>query len=820
VICAPPGSGKTTRVPRFLYDAGFAAPGEILILEPRRLAARLAAARVAAELDETPGTTVGYSIRFENVEGPRTSIRFMTEAILARRITQDPTLTGISVVILDEFHERHLATDLALALVRRVREERRPDLRIIVMSATLDTAAVSAYLADAPVLWAEGERFETTFDYDDKPSVEPLHEKVRASVSRMLRERPEGDILVFLPGAAEIRQAAAALEPLAIRHNAVVLPLHGDLSADEQSMAVEPQASRKVILSTNVAESSITIPGVTAVVDSGLARVAGHSSWTGLPTSAIRRISRASAAQRAGRAARTGPGHVVRLYTRQDFNSRPEYDVPEIRRADLSETLLILRGAGIADPAAFPWFDAPLKPALEAAEKLLARLGAVNARGQLTDSGRRMLAFPAHPRLSRLILEGERLGVGEDACTMAALLSERDIRLEARAGLRTGQSSAARRASSSDLLELLERFENAERAQFRIPRLTSDGLDWRTAARVQRARRQLQKSVRRAERPSGSAVETDEALRVATLVAFPDRVARRRKPRSAELLLAGGGEALLSTASVVHNAELMVAIDAEEREWRGGRESGVLIRLASAVEPEWLAALFPEVLTETTELNWNASGGRVDEVRRTRYDQLILEERTRPAPPSEEAGRLLSEAVLARGFDLFRDSATLPSLLARLELLASSLPEAGLPRVDEEEIRGVVRCVCAARRALSEIGQISVADSVLENLTGKQRDLLRRETPERVTLRSGRAVKVHYESGKPPWIESRLQDFFGMTETPCILSGRVSIVVHLLAPSGRPVQVTRDLAGFWQRHYPGIRRELKRRYPKHAWPEV
>jgi ATP-dependent helicase HrpB len=820
VLCAPPGSGKTTRVPRFLHDTGFADSGEILILEPRRLATRMAAARVAFELDETPGRTVGYSIRFENVEGPQTRIRFMTEAILARRIIQDPKLSGISAVILDEFHERHLATDLALALVRRVRNERRPDLKLIVMSATLDTASVAEYLGNAPVLSGEAERFETTFDYDEKPSAQPLHERVRASVSRLIRAGPEGDILVFLPGAAEIRQAAAALEPVAARHRLMVLPLHGDLSAEEQSRAVEPQAARKVILSTNVAESSITIPGITAVVDSGLARVAGHSSWTGLPITSIRRISRASAAQRAARASRTKAGHVVRLYTRQDFNSRPEYEVPEIKRADLSDTTLMLRGAGIQDPATFPWFDAPLKPALDAAESLLVRLGAVSPNGNLSDTGRRMLAFPTHPRLSRLILEGERLGVGAAACTLAALLSERDIRLESRSELGRRQSSSLHRSASSDLLELLDRFGEAEAEHFNSSTVGSAGLDRRVTVRVERSRRQLQKFLRRSARPPAGIDEIEESLRIATLVAFPDRVAKRRTPHSAELLLAGGGEARLSRASIVHSAELMVAIDAEEREWRGGRDSAVLIRLASAIESEWLAALFPALLIETTELAWNDSAGRVEEVRRTRYDQLVLEERTRPAPASEETSRLLAEVALARGFDLFRDATALPTLLARLELLSASLPEAHFPHVGEEEIRRAIRLACTNQRSLSDIKGISLTDSLLDNLSGKQRELLRREAPERITLKSGRSVKVHYGSGKPPWIESRLQDFFGMTETPSVASGRVPVVAHLLAPNGRAVQVTRDLTGFWERHYPGIRRELQRRYPRHAWPEL
>ncbi len=447
VICAPPGTGKTTRVPRALFMAGFAETGEILILEPRRLAARLAAARVAEEFGESPGQTVGFSIRFENVWGPRTRIRFLTEGVLSRRIIADPELSGVSTVILDEFHERHLATDLAFAFLRRLQTRQRPDLKLVVMSATLDAGPVAEFLGGDALRISEGSPFQVSLEYEERPEERPLHDKVAAAVSRLVQTGLDGDVLVFLPGAAEIRMAAEALQPLAARARLMVLPLHGDLTAAAQARAVQPSEQRKIILSTNVAESSVTIPGIAAVVDSGLARMSGHSSWSGMPVLSLAKVSRASATQRAGRAGRTRHGRVLRLYTRFDFDSRPEQDLPEIRRADLAEPVLTLHGAGITDVRAFRWFEPPADAAMVAADDLLIRLGAIETSGTLTETGRRMLRYPLHPRLARLVAEGERLGAADSSCLIAALLSERDIRLGERSSWNRSAASKAARST-------------------------------------------------------------------------------------------------------------------------------------------------------------------------------------------------------------------------------------------------------------------------------------------------------------------------------------------------------------------------------------
>jgi ATP-dependent helicase HrpB len=822
VITAPPGAGKTTRIPRALYDAGFAQHGEILILEPRRLATRLAAARVAQELGEKLGETVGYSIRFENVAGPRTRIRFLTEAILARRMVQDPGLEGVSAVILDEFHERHLATDLALALLKRLQTKKR-GLKIIVMSATLDTGPITSFLSNAQPLRISGSPFDVEVDYEEKAFDRPLHDKIASTVLKLSRSGLDGNVLVFLPGSAEIRRSAEALQPIAERLGSDLIPLHGDLPSSEQARAIEPSERKKIILATNVAETSITIPGIAAVIDSGLARVAGHSPWSGFPTLSTMKISKSSAKQRAGRAGRTQSGRVIRLYTRQDFESRPEHEIPEIKRADLTETALLLHGAGLGDVRSLPWFEEPPNSSIEAAETLLLRLGATDTAGQITQTGIRMLKFPVHPRLSRLIVEGIRLNVAAESALLAALLSERDIRMGTRtsfgpktANIRTGDSG------KSDLLELLDCFREAEATNFQPQRIFEIGLDSGAVQAVRRAQRQLQRFLPTKSRASNSSPENEEeGLLIATLAAFPDRVAKRRKATSREFLLAGGGTAVLSPSSVVHNPMFAVAVDAEERREKTPNDRiGTVVRIASAIEIEWLAGLFPEAICERTELTWNGRAGRVDQFSCTSYYQITLEEKTIPAPPSDEASQILASVALDHRFSDFRDALALPIFLARLSLIAGHFPGEQFLEIGDREIQETVEALCRGKRSLEELTHLSILDSLADRLTGHQRSLLAREAPERIKLKAGRSIKIHYEPAKPPWIESRLQDFFGMSATPAICAGRVPLTIHLLAPNGRAVQVTGDLAGFWQRHYPSIRKELQRRYPKHSWPEL
>ncbi len=750
VIEAPPGAGKTTRVPPVLLDM---LRGQVLVLEPRRLAARLAAGRVAHERGERLGETIGYQVRFEEVEGARTRLRFLTEGILTRRLISDPLLAGVDAVVLDEFHERHLETDLALALLRRLQRTRRPDLLIVVMSATLDAAPIATYLGDCPILRSEGKLFDLSVAYQPYSAL-PLEKQVASALEALIAGSPSGDVLVFLPGAKEIRRAERELRPCASQNDLLLLPLYGDLSAAEQDRAVSPAPQRKVILSTNVAESSITIDGVTAVIDSGLARIASDSPWSGLPTLEVARIGKASATQRAGRAARTAPGRVIRLYTLDDFHRRRDQDPPEILRRELSELCLTLRAMGTNDPLDLQWLDAPPTAAVARAEELLDRLGATG------DRARQMAGYPLHPRLARLVMDARERGAGEEGCRAAAALS------------------SGARASSCDLMSLIDSpFDPVTQRHF--------------------------EQIRRIVRPSKSSAHEPHALALSILTAFSDRAARRRKDN--QLLLASGGSAVLGCDAQV---EFLVAVDIEDRT----EQALPLVRMYCAIQPDWLLDLFPDRVKERAGVEWNRSAERVEAVSALLYENLVLEETRSGALDPEQAAELLAEKALEAGIEHFVDRAELQQFLARVEFASGHAPIAKL------DTSAAFRELCRGLKSFAELKSAGASlIPALERRAGAR--LLNEIAPSRVRLPNGRQTKVNYEANKPPWIASRLQDFFGMRETPRIANGKVALVVHLLAPNKRPVQTTTDLTGFWQRLYPQVRRELSRRYPKHAWPE-
>lgn len=753
VIEAPPGAGKTTRVPPALLDI---VRGDVLVLEPRRLAARLAPRRVAEERSEKLGLTVGYQVRFEQVAGAGTRLRFLTEGILTRRLISDSALASVDAVVLDEFHERHLETDLALALLHRLQRTKRPDLKIVVMSATLHAAPIAAYLGGCPALRSEGRLFD--LDIVHQPySALPLEKQVAAALEMLLAtptHQVEGDILVFLPGAAEIRRTGRECRAIAAKCGLLVLPLYGDLPPAEQDRAIAPASQRKVILATNVAESSITIEGVTAVIDSGLARIASDSPWSGLPKLDVARISKASATQRAGRAARTAPGRVIRLYTLDDFHRRREQDQPEILRRELSELCLTLRAMSIDDPLKLHWLDAPPEAAVNRAEHLLSRLGAVGRRaGELA-------RYPLHPRLARLVVDATERGAAEEGCRAAAILS------------------SGARMTSSDLLAILDTsFDPVTQRHF--------------------------EQIRRLVKPATPRAHDTHALALSVLRAFPDRVARRRKDN--QLLLASGGSALLEGET---RAEFLVAIDIEDRSER----ALPLVRLYCAIEPAWLLDLFPDRVTERAGVEWNRSAERVEAVSALLYDGLVIEETRSGAPDPEQAAAMLADRALEAGIERFLDREELQQFEARVAFAAE---HASIPKVDVE---AAFHELCRGLKSFAELKSAGPSlIPAMEQRAGPR--LLNEIAPARIRLPNGRQPKVNYESGKPPWIASRLQDFFGLRETPRIARGQVPLVVHLLAPNKRPVQTTTDLAGFWQRLYPQLRRELSRRYPKHAWPE-
>jgi ATP-dependent helicase HrpB len=804
VLRAPTGAGKTTRVPPALLDADLAGAGRILLMEPRRLAARAAARRMSAERGTRLGDDIGYHVRFDRQAGSNTRIVAVTPGILLRLLQDDPFLESAGVVLFDEFHERGLESDLALGLVRLLQQTVRPELRIVVMSATLAVEAVAAYLDNCPIVAAEGRLHPVEVSYDPRPRDRPLPETVATAVGRVL-DRTDGDVLVFLPGLAEIRHTARALDTAAQQRDLAVLPLHGDLPPEQQDAALLPLPRRKIVLATNVAETSVTVEGVTAVVDSGLARLLLYDPAVGLDRLKLTPISRASADQRAGRAGRTQPGLCVRLWSEISHRARPEQTEPEIRRVDLAGAALQLLALGEKDVLRFPWLGPPPEATVAQALALLRRLGAV-ADETLTDLGRTLVKLPVHPRLGRLLIEGGRRGQAERAALAAALLAERDPFVRS---LEPAKETRRPRTRSDvlDRVEALEEFERTGRTA------TAHGTLNRAAARfVLHARDQLVRSLRAETRTTDRAAgDADEAILRSLLVAFPDRVVRRREPGGRRGVMVGGRGVCLAPSSGVTEPELFVGIDVD-----AGRTE-TLVRLASGVQRDWLRS---EQVHVATEVAFDEETERVTARRRLRYDDLLLEETPAARPDDEETARVLCAAAVARLERVLPpDDSAAGSFLRRVRCLRQWMPELGLPAFNDAELRDLLPWLCPGKRSFEELRRADWLAAMQGRLTHQQTQAVEREAPEGLEVPSGSRLALTYELGRPPVLAVRIQEMFGLRDTPRVAGGRVRVLLHLLAPNYRPQQVTDDLASFWENTYPVVRKELRARYPKHAWPD-
>jgi len=821
VLVAEPGAGKTTRVPPAILRAGLLTTDHpaLVLLQPRRVAARAAAARIAEENGWAVGREVGYQVRFERRIGPETRLRVVTEGILTRQLLADPFLEGVGAVVLDEFHERSLHTDLALALLREVREAVRADLILIVMSATLDAGPVAQFLGNCPILRVPGRTFPVAIEHAP-PSPAPLPGRVAAAVARAVEGDAPGDVLVFLPGVEEIRRSARELEPLAARAALLVLPLHGRLPAEDQDRALRPAPAglRKVILATNVAETSLTIDGVGTVIDSGLARFAGFDPARGLDRLELGRISRASAAQRAGRAGRTGPGRCVRLWSPREGRGMPEFDAPEVRRVDLCATVLALRSWGHIDPARFPWFEPPPAGHLAGAERLLAMLGAVEAEGgPITPIGRRLLAWPVHPRLGRLLDAAAGQGALRAGAALAALLSERDLVLP------RGPEAGPRRADPvargrSDLLVRLDALNEAERRRF-APGLRDSGIDPRGARQVVQVANDLLRSVRRDDRGRGEPGPSfdDETLLRLVLLAYPDRVARRRAEGGPTAVMVGGRGVRLEPGSVVREAEFFLALD--PRDDRRGGATEARVGIASEVQLAWIEEAFPGAIRRERAARYDEERGRVVGLNRLWYRDLILREDAHAAVDPAEAGAALAEALAPRAREFVRQDEAAAAWLDRLDCLRGWMPEAAWPELADAELAEVVAGACQGKRTLDEVRRVPILPPLKAEVPYSQALLMDELAPETIVVPSGNRIRLTYEPGRPPVLAVRLQELFGWAETPRVAGGRVPVLLHLLGPNFRPVQVTDDLRSFWSNAYFQVRKDLRSRYPKHSWPE-
>jgi ATP-dependent helicase HrpB len=821
VVVAPPGSGKTTRVPPAIVRSGLLSPEHpvTLVLQPRRVAARASAARIADERGWSLGTEVGYHVRFDRRFSPATPLRFLTEGILTRQILADPFLESVGAVVLDEFHERNLHSDLALALLREVRREVRPDLVLVVMSATLDAGPVARFLDDCPIVRSQGKTFAVAVEY--RPTHRPASAEALVPVIEELLVDPRetGHILVFLPGMAEIRRTEKRLQAAAARAGAVVLPLHGSLSADDQDRALRPGPRRKVILSTNVAETSLTIDGVTTVIDTGLARIVRYDAERGIDRWELARVSRAAADQRAGRAGRTGPGRCIRLWSEREQRGLSDFEQPEIHRVDLCATVLALHAWGVAEPARFAWYEAPGAERLAAAERLLGMLGGLaGAPPRITPSGSAMLALPVHPRLARLLLAARHEGRDQDGAAVAALLSERDIRARDRS---TGPGFPTNRqrvpGSRSDVLDQLDMLAEAEASRF-APSLRSRGIDPTAARQVAFLRDDLagRDRGRREQGARTGGPHDDDAVLRWLLLAYPDRVVKRRGVERTGVMVGGRG-VRLGPESSLGDAELYLALDARE-----DRRAGLLeaqVSLASTVTLEWLEALFPDAVRRERPIQYDEPRRRVVCAHQLWYHDLLLREDFSATVNPDDAGLVLAEALRDRAASIVRADPDAALWLARLSFAAQALPELSWTEFTDEVLAEVLTSICQGKTSLDEVEQAEFVPFLQGRLAPSEFRELAESAPISLTVPSGRQVRLTYELGRPPILAARIQELFGWTETPRLARGRAPVLLHLLAPNNRPVQITSDLKSFWTTAYHQVRKDLRGRYPKHAWPE-
>jgi len=893
VLQAPTGSGKSTQVPQMLLKHGLLGGRQVVVLQPRRLAARLLAARVARELGVELGREVGYQVRFENVTSEVTRIKFETEGILLRQLIQDPTLRGVQAVIFDEFHERHLYGDITLARALDIQEQHRPDLLIAVMSATLDAGALENYLSQCrsrreeahssreksqslltspptvqtgslfscSVLSSEGRTYPVEIEYLPRrlgPNSPPVWELAADAFANHVRSGERGDALVFMPGGFEISQTIEAIRHTPESKGYLLLPLHGELPPRDQDAAVARYDQPKIVVSTNVAETSITIDGVRLVIDSGLARIPRYDANRGINTLLIEKISQASSDQRAGRAGRTAPGRCIRLWSQQEHDERAPHELPEIKRLDLAEVVLTLKAAGVEDLRKFRWLEKPDEISLTHAEELLldlgalkmgsaaapaaavsapltatsdartpnvsdeasdtAREGACAPQTQITELGRRMLAFPVHPRYSRMLLAAQEYGCVHQACLVAALTQGRDLLLRGVGReVQSDREDLLGEQATSDFWILMRAWTFALKNQFRLEACRKLGIHAVTARQVGPLLDQFLRIAKDEGLDTQPREVKDEALQKCVLIGFSDRVARRLDQGTLRCELVHGRRGLLARESVVQHSPLFVAAEVREVEGRD-REVNTLLSLATAIEADWLRELFPEDMQSELRVRFDPTARRVQAAELLRFRDLALSAKRVEPPPAEAAARLLADEILAGRLLLPNWDHSVEQWLLRLRLLCRHCPELQLPPITDDDRKHIIEQLCHGAVSYKDIKEREVKPVVRSWLSEAQRQLLDKHAPERLSLPNGRTPKVTYEAGDAnPHVALRIQELYDVTQTLRIALGRVPVLVHILTPGMKPVQITQDLANFWREHYPRIKSELQRKYPKHEW---
>jgi len=779
VLVAPPGAGKTTRVPLVLLDESWAKEKKILVLEPRRLAARAAAARMASTLGEQVGDTIGLRVRFGSKVSKRTRIEVVTEGVFTRFVLDDPSLDGIAAILFDEFHERSLDADLGLALAREAQQGLRQDLKLLVMSATLDGARVASLLGDAPVVESEGRAFPVATRYLGRDSRAPIERQVAQAVERALRAET-GSLLVFLPGAGEIRRTETLLKERVADAHVDIVALYGALDAREQDRAISVPlpGRRKVVLATSIAETSLTIEGVRVVIDSGLSRVPRYEPNVGLTRLETVRVSRAAADQRRGRAGRTEPGVCYRLWDEPQTGSLEPFTRPEILSADLSSFVLDLAQWGTAEPAKLAFLDAPPSAALSEARTLLAELGAIDSKGRITEEGRKLRALPLPPRLARMVVDAAAEGAGEIAASIAAIVTERGL-------------------GGSDV-DLHHRLENFRRDRSRrADDARAMGKRWAEMAGGLR---------RKSECSPGSLLA----------LAYPDRIAKSRGNGSGAFLLANGRGGIVDPASPLAREPFLAVAEIT------GAAVASRIALAAPIALTEIEARFAAQIEDSETVTFDTSTGSLRARRSRRLDGLILSEQTRPVAPDAASARLLAEGIVRLGVHKLPWSKAQLQFRNRVNFLRRAeggewpdLTDSALARTPDEWLAPFL----SGKTALSQIGADDLAAALETLLPWALRKRLDTEAPTHFGAPSGSQVPIDYEAEEGPKLAIRVQELFGLGMHPTIAGGRVPLLIELLSPAHRPVQVTRDLPGFWRGSYKDVKSDLRGRYPKHPWPD-
>jgi len=842
ILTAPTGSGKSTQVPQFLLDSrpSNLDPSQIVVLQPRRLPTRLLAGWVASSRGGKVGDEVGYQIRFDDVTSSRTRIRYVTEGVLLRQMLTEPNLTGISAILFDEFHERHLYGDITLARALQIQESSRPDLLIVVMSATLDVAGVEKYLAPCTVLESQGRTFPVHLEYLPRPVGDmPVWDIAAEELDR----RFDGDALIFMPGAYEINRTVQAVRD---RHGSrfIVLPLHGDLPVNDQDAAVARYAQPKVVVATNVAETSLTIDGVRLVIDSGLARIPRYDPQRGINTLLIEKISRASADQRAGRSGRTAPGICLRLWTEREHDGRAAQELPEIKRLDLAEVVLTLKASGVGDVKNFRWLEPPDPKALQRAEDLLMDLGALaypspesspsglgrgaqhpvpsplGGEGQgagpsssITPLGRRMLAFPMHPRYARMLLAAAEFGCVRPVALIAALTQGRSL-LTRGEGRQVGDArdELFGGETASDFFVLMRAWRFADRNGYDLGRCRKLGIHAQTARQVGPLYEQFIRIAKNEKLDVTDRPVMNAAIQKCVLVGFSDHLACRLDVGTLRCALVHNRRGVLARESVV-TAPLFVATEIAEVQ---GRELNVLLNLCTAIQENWLRELFPNDFIATTVVEFDTAQRRVTAREQRRFRDLVLAEKLTEAVPREQAAEILAAEVFSGNLKLNTWDDAVEQWILRVNRLREWMPELNLPSLTHGDRHSLLQQFCLGAVSYKEIKDKPVWSFVKSWLSAQQQAWVDEHTPERIELKSGRRAKVTYSADGPPKLAARIQDLYG-TKSLTVAGGRVAVCIEVLAPNQRPVQVTENLAGFWRETYPKLKIELQRKYPKHEW---